>query len=140
MFLQVLVGAIYRHTSEQGALWLHVSMAVVVSAAVVLAASWTGGRFGDRSRGFRLLGRWVYGLLTLQFLLGFYALAVVRPKDPSNIEYLTRSLLVSGHVLIGATLFLLATLILAKSWQNLVPASEARRGAKDAPDAGAATA
>ena len=80
------------------------------------------------------------GKLTLQFLLGFYALAVVRPKDPSNIEYLTRSLLVSGHVLIGATLFLLATLILAKSWQNLVPASEARRGAKDAPDAGAATA
>ncbi|MBK8980295.1 MAG: COX15/CtaA family protein [Planctomycetes bacterium] len=125
VFAQVFVGAAFRHTSLRGLLWLHVAMAVFVSATVVLAASYTSGRFGARSAGFRRLGRFVFALLIVQFLLGFYALAVVRPKDPSNIAYLTRSLLVSAHVIVGAALFLSTTLIVAKSYRNLEPRADA---------------
>ena len=51
--------------------------------------------------------------------VGFVTLGVRRFKDPSNIEYLGRSFIVSSHVLVGATLFLFATLLVAKAWRNL---------------------
>jgi hypothetical protein len=53
-------------------------------------------------------------------------LMVRRPKDPSNIEHLGRAVVVTAHVLIGASLFLFASLLLFKTWRNLAPAPVAR--------------
>ena len=75
---------------------------------------------------YRRLARWIYVLLLAQLTLGFVTLAVRRFKDPSNIEYVGRSLIVSSHVLVGATLFLTATLLVARAWRNLEPVEAAR--------------
>ena len=118
--IQLVIGATFRHTELQGLLWLHVFMALIVSAAVLIAAVLLGSKHGERSRGFRRMSRWVYALLLVQLTLGFVTLGVRRPKDPSNIEYLGRSLIVSSHVIVGASLFLLATLMFAKTRRSLV--------------------
>jgi cytochrome c oxidase assembly protein subunit 15 len=118
---QLLLGAIFRHTNIQGVLWVHILMALVVSTAILIAAAHSSAKFGAAAPGFRRVGIWVNVLLLVQLALGFVTLGVRRFKDPSNIEYLGRSLLVSSHVLVGATLFLFATLLVAKAWRNLVP-------------------
>ena len=112
---QLLLG----HTNAQGVLWVHVFMALVVSVSILIASAYSSARFGLRSPGFRSVGTWVNVLLLLQLALGFVTLGVRRFKDPSNIEYLGRSFIVSSHVLDGATLFLFATLLVAKAWRNL---------------------
>jgi cytochrome c oxidase assembly protein subunit 15 len=126
VFVQVAVGAVVRHTNQQGMLWLHVFLALVVALAILVAVAYCSGRFAERSRGFRVLGRWTLTLLLVQLTLGFVTLAVRRVKDPSNIEYIGRSIVVSGHVVVGAVLFLLATLLVARVWRNLVPGGGAR--------------
>lgn len=123
---QLLLGATFRHTNIQGVLWVHVFMALVVATAILIAAAYGSAKFGARAPGFRRLSVWVNVLLLLQLALGFVTLGVRRFKDPSNIEYLGRSLVVSSHVLVGATLFLFATLLVAKSWRNLVPEATKR--------------
>ncbi len=121
---QLMLGAVFRHTNAQGVLWVHVFMALVVSVSILIASAHASSRFGKSSPGFRSVGTWVNVLLLLQLALGFVTLGVRRFKDPSNIEYLGRSFIVSSHVLVGATLFLFATLLVAKAWRNLDPAPE----------------
>ena len=121
VFFQLLIGAIFRHTNVDHALWLHIGMAMVVSIAILIANAHGTARFGAQVPAFKTLSRWIYTLLMLQLVLGFVTLAIRRFKDPSNIEYLGRSAIVSSHVLIGATLFLTATLLVARAWRNLEP-------------------
>lgn len=121
VLVQLTLGAIFRHTDVSGVLWVHVFMALVVSAAILIAAAHGSGKFGDRSPGFRRMAVWINVLLLLQLTLGFVTLGVRRFKDPSNIEYLGRSLVVSSHVIVGASLFLVATLLVARAWRNLEP-------------------
>jgi cytochrome c oxidase assembly protein subunit 15 len=128
VFLQLFIGAVVRHTDQQGMLWLHVFMAIAVSCAIMVASAYASGRFGARSRGIRVLGVWIFAVLLAQLALGFATLALRRFKDPSNIEYVGRSVVVSSHVVVGATLFLLATLLLARCWRNLVPEPEGQAG------------
>lgn len=118
---QLVFGAVFRHTNATGVLWIHVFWALVVSVAVLIASAYAGSRFGGASAGFRRTAMWVNGILLLQLTLGFVTLAVRRFKDPSNIEYIGMSLIVSSHVVVGACLFLVATLLVAKSRRNLVP-------------------
>ncbi len=126
VFVQLLVGATFRHTNVTDVLWVHVAMAIVVSVAILIATAHGTARFGGAVPGYRKLGRWIYVLLLLQLTLGFVTLAVRRFKDPSNIQYIGRSLIVSSHVLVGATLFLTATLLVARAWRNLEPVEIAR--------------
>ncbi len=119
VFVQLVAGAILRHTNAQGMLWLHIFNAVVVALTIAIAAMYCGTRFGDR--GFRGTTRWVLVLLLVQLVLGFVALLVRRVKDPSNIEYLGRSVLVTAHVVVGALLFLSAALLLYRTCRNLKP-------------------
>lgn len=119
VFVQIAVGAVVRHANIQGMLWLHVFMAIAVSIGIMISTAYNSGKFAAQSRGFRVLGRWVWILLSLQLLLGFVTLIVRRPKDPSNIEFIGRSLVATAHVAIGATLFVMTTLLLARTWRTL---------------------
>jgi heme A synthase len=118
---QLLMGAIVRHAEVQSLLWLHVGMAMVVSIAIMLATSFAAGKLGKMVPGFHVTGRWIIGLLLGQLVLGFFTLAVRSPKDPSNIEYLGRSAIVSGHVVIGAALFLATTVLCVRTFRNVQP-------------------
>ncbi|MEM7203753.1 MAG: COX15/CtaA family protein [Planctomycetota bacterium] len=119
VFAQLVAGAILRHTGWTGMLWLHIFNAIVVAFGLVLAALYCGTRFGDH--GFRGLSRAVGGLVLLQLMLGFVTLGVRRVKDPSNIEYLGSSVLVTSHVVVGAVLFLTSSLLLYRALRNLEP-------------------
>lgn len=120
VFVQIAIGAVLRHAEVQSMLWAHVFMAIVVSMAIMVAAAYHSGRFASRSPGIRTLCNWTWGLLILQLVLGFATWLVRQPKDPSNIEFFGKTLIVSSHVLIGSGLFLLATLLLARSLRTLV--------------------
>lgn len=124
VFCQLLAGAILRHTNATGMLWMHVFNAMAVALAIVIAAMYCGTRF---PRGFAGLGRAVLILLVAQLVLGFATLAVRRVKDPSNVEYLGRSLVATTHVVIGALLFLSAALLAYRAFRNLVPEPEVGR-------------
>ena len=117
VFVQLVAGAILRHTNQQGMLWLHIFNAITVALAIAITALYCSTRFPQA--GFRSLGRMVMTLLFLQLILGFATLGVRRVKDPSNIEYLGRSLLVTSHVVVGALLFLTAALLLYRSARSL---------------------
>ncbi len=136
VFLQIAIGAVVRHTNAQNMLWLHVFMAIVVSLAILISTAYNSGKFADRSPGMRALSRWIWTLLILQLLLGFATLIIRRPKDPSNIEYLGRSMIATAHVVIGATVFVLATLLLARSWRTLEPVAEGGDPGPGAPPSG----
>lgn len=122
VFLQLLVGAILRHTNAQGMLWLHVFMAIGVALWITITAMYCGATFQG---GFRTLSKTVLGVLVLQLTLGFITLVVRHVKDPSNIQYLGRSLLVSAHVVVGALLFSSAALLLYRCARNVYPAEVA---------------
>jgi len=46
VFVQLVLGAIVRHTNVTGVLWLHGVMAMVVSLGLLIAASYSGSRSG----------------------------------------------------------------------------------------------
>ena len=117
VFCQLFIGSVVRHTNQQSMLWLHVFMALLVSAGILAAAAHAQGKIAPRSSGLATLCRWIFAGLGLQLTLGFITLGVRRVKDASNVEYIGRSILVSGHVVIGAILFMLATLLLVWVWR-----------------------
>jgi len=121
VILQALFGAILRHTNSAYALWIHVGFALVVSLAILIAAAYSGSRFAGVP-GFRRLSRITLGILLGQLVLGFVTLAVRNPKHLANAESaksLARAAVQSAHVLLGATLLLVATLLVARTYRNL---------------------
>jgi len=117
LIVQTVVGAIARHSTSQHALWTHVSNAFVVFFVVLVAASVAAGKIGAVP-GVPALARRLMGLLALQIVLGFAALLVRTGKHPENIEHLWRACLISTHVLVGALLTLVASLLLAHVWRG----------------------
>lgn len=125
VFGQVLVGALARHakTVEGGwsLVWLHVSLALFVSFAILVAASYASGRF-RHVPGLSKLTRAGLGVLLAQIALGFATLAVRGGgKWTAAPEDLGRALVISGHVVCGSLLALGSTLLVARVWRNLVP-------------------
>jgi len=118
VFVQLTLGALLRHTNANGLLWLHVFMAMVVSLAIMIAALYGSTRCSL----LRGLTRNILWLLGAQLILGFITLAVRSPKDPTNVEYVGRSLLVTSHVVVGALLFLSSSLLVYRSFRNLTAA------------------
>lgn len=117
VFLQLSIGSVVRHTNQPSMLWLHVFMALLVSVGILVAAAHAQGKIVPSLPGIGSLCHWIFGSLLLQLILGFVTLGVRRVKDASNIEYIGRSILVSGHVVVGAILFMLATLLLVRVWR-----------------------
>ena len=110
MVVQTVFGAIARHSNSPHALWTHVGNAFVVFLMVLIAASLAGGRLASVP-GVTGLSRTLMALLVVQIVLGFAALLVRMGKHPENIEHLWRASLISAHVLLGAMLTLVASLL-----------------------------
>lgn len=120
VFVQLFLGAAARHMKMSGLVWAHVGMALLVGLAIVLASMYASAKF-TVVPAFRRLGNLVATIMVGQLLLGFVTLMVRRVKDPSNIEYLGRSFVVTLHVVAGAALFLSAALLLYRVLRNLEP-------------------
>lgn len=132
VFLQIAVGAVVRHTNATGLLWLHVFSAVLVSVAILISTSYNSGKFGAASPGIRKLGIWIWVLLMTQLVLGFATLLVRHPKDPSNIDRIAHNTIASAHVVVGASVFVIATLLLARVWRTLEVVHPSRDAAAEA--------
>jgi heme A synthase len=114
VFVQILVGAVARQLKLTGFLWLHVGLALFVALLTMVAAL-------HSSRRFPVLTRSILAVLLLQLVLGFVALIVRLPtRDPSNIQYLGRSALLTAHVVVGALLSLSSALLAFRVRRNLV--------------------
>lgn len=134
LLLQLTFGAMYRHLHAPHALWSHVGFSIVV---VILTAA-IAGVMSARSRQaaepispesrrlnarLGLLGKWTFGVMGVQFVLGFVVLWLVLTADPASKMVPTaeqleaappieagRSLLRTIHQANGAALLALATL------------------------------
>ncbi|HLU38189.1 MAG TPA: COX15/CtaA family protein [Planctomycetota bacterium] len=126
IFVQLVLGAIVRHADVRGVLWLHVTVAMVVTLLILGAALFSGVRLREVP-GLRGTTRWLLVVLVLQLVLGFATLAVRGGgKATASVEQVGRALIVTGHVVVGAAMFLLATLLCARLFRNVVPAPAAR--------------
>ncbi|GDY01338.1 hypothetical protein LBMAG49_06670 [Planctomycetota bacterium] len=112
LLVQTVLGAIARHAEQPHALWTHVGNAFVLFLLLFIAGGFLIGRL-QAIRGILGLVRWLLVLLIVQIALGFVALLVRTGKDPSNIEHLWRSSLISAHVLVGALLTVITSLLAA---------------------------
>lgn len=122
IFVQLVLGAVVRHANLHGVLWLHVSVAVVVALLILVLALYTLSRLAAVP-GVGGNARWLLAVLTLQLALGVATLAMRGGgKATASIDQSARALVVSGHVVVGAVMFLLATLLCARVWRNVVPA------------------
>jgi cytochrome c oxidase assembly protein subunit 15 len=121
--LQVVLGVVFRHTENVYAKWIHVGFALFVSMAILVAFGYCMGKFSSIP-GFRRMSRVSLGILAGQVLLGFITLMVRRPKEVADTESLGRALVQSAHVVLGASLFVVVTVLVARSYRNLVPRGE----------------
>jgi len=74
--------------------------------------------------GFTDTGRLILMILVVQLILGYLTFVIRRLKDPSNIEYLGRSFVVTAHVAVGALMFLSSALLLYRVLRNVEPGGE----------------
>ena len=118
--LQVLLGVFIRHSNNTHALWSHVGFALFVALSLLITNSYCMGRFNGVP-GFTRLCRISMAVLAGQILLGFVAFMVRRPKELSDTREMGEAFLVSSHVVVGGLLMLIAGLLVARSYRNLVP-------------------
>lgn len=121
--VQVVLGVVFRHTENVHAKWIHIGFALFVALAILVAFSYCMGNFSSVP-GFRRMSRVSLAILGVQILLGFVTLMVRRPKQSADTESLGRAAIQSAHGLLGALLFVVATLLVVRSYRNLVPRGE----------------
>ena len=111
---QTVIGAIARHTNNSHALWTHVGNAFVVFLVMTIATAFAVGKLG-KTRGVKGLAQTIVGLLIIQIVLGFVALAIRNEagKSPENVDRLGAATTISVHVLIGAVLTVLIAALAA---------------------------
>lgn len=126
MSVQLLMGAIARHTGSMHAVWGHVGFALIVASIGGIAGAYVSGRFKDVP-GVRAAARLVNWTLLLQLVLGFAALAVRMDKHPENIRFLWRCALRTSHVLVGALLLSAAVYMGCRVVRTLVARSSGER-------------
>lgn len=120
---QVVLGVVFRHTENIHAKWIHIGFALFVALAMLVAFSYCMGNFSTVP-GFRRMSRVSLTILGAQILLGFVTLLVRRPKAEADTESLGRAAIQSAHVVLGALLFVVATILVARSYRNLAPRGE----------------
>jgi cytochrome c oxidase assembly protein subunit 15 len=109
LFLQLIFGAMYRHTRSPHALWSHVAFSMIVTVAVALAGMMAAGIKHDHPQStiIRRTGIWAIASLVLQFSLGWIVF-LVGGKDLQPAS-LGQALLRSAHQANGAALLGLVT-------------------------------
>ena len=120
LILQIVLGVVLRHSEDPVAKWSHIGFALVAAIAVLVASSYSLGRFGSIP-GFTRLNRIILALLGCQLLLGFIALMLRRPKVENDTSRMIEATVVSAHVVVGAGLLLAVTLLVARSYRTLRP-------------------
>lgn len=109
LFLQLIFGAMYRHTRSTHALWSHVGFSMIVVVAVALAGMIAGGLKHDhpQAKAIRRAGTWAIACLVLQFSLGWVVFLVGgKELQPASLG---QALLRSAHQANGAALLGLVT-------------------------------
>ena len=120
MLVQLILGALVRHggAEEFGwAMWTHVGFALVVSMMVLITCAFASTRL-QSVPGVRGNTRWGVLLLVAQLTLGFFTLALRQDKHPDNIQRLEAAGVVSGHVVIGAALFVTMAMLLYRACRS----------------------
>jgi heme A synthase len=122
IFAQLVLGAVVRHSDLHGMLWLHITQSMVVAVVMLVASLFVGARL-PRMPSLVRTARWLLAILGLQLALGLLTV-IVRGggKATASLDQLARALVITGHVVVGAVMFLLATLLCARTWRNLTPA------------------
>ena len=120
VFLQVFVGAWFRHSNSMVALYTHICFALIVSLTILITVSYSLGKLATVP-GFSRMNRICMIVLGSQIVLGFVTLIVRRDKGVTDTDTLGRAAIQSLHVILGATLFLIATIQVVRSYRNLVP-------------------
>lgn len=83
LFLQLILGAAYRHQGHVHALYTHAAFAIV-AVVVAIVASFMMQRSDRESREGKLMrriGTWIIGTVAVQFMLGWVAFALVTTAD-----------------------------------------------------------
>ena len=83
LFLQLILGAAYRHQGHVHALYTHAAFAIV-AVIVAIVASFMMQRSDRESREgalMRRIGTWIIGTVAVQFMLGWVAFALVTTAD-----------------------------------------------------------
>ncbi len=121
IFVQLVLGAVVRHSDLHGLLWLHISGSVVVALLMLTSALYVMTHL-RRVSGLAATARWLLAILVVQLALGVITL-VVRGggKSTASLDQLARALTITSHVVVGAVMFLLATLLCARVWRNAEP-------------------
>lgn len=123
LFLQVLFGAWVRHTDHHYSFLVHIGFAAVVSLLMLITIGYSMGKF-SRVPGFNRMNRIGLVVLGAQLLLGFVTLFIRVPKTEANTASMERAIVQTSHAMLGACLFVLATLIWARAHRNLQPRDE----------------
>ena len=127
LVVQTVIGAIARHSNSPHALWTHVCNAFVVFFAATIATAYASGKLGV-TPGIRGISRWIVGVMIVQLVLGFVALAIrnAAGKTEENVANLGTALVISLHVLLGAALTVLIATLAAHVFRATLPRSALR--------------
>lgn len=118
VILQLIMGAMVRHTHQTHALYTHIALAMLV----VILAAFAGLRAISRQRHIRNLRRFGNGALhsvLMQFALGWAALFIVVPRygeappDPAAAV-----IVATAHQFVGALVIAMSTLLAAWTWRE----------------------
>ncbi len=124
IFIQLVMGALYRHLGQTHALYTHVVFSLVVVGLAVACAMWMLKR-KDEARVYKTLGHGLLHSVGFQFILGWVALllvmtgtgkpAIVMPgelqvADAITTEVAVKALVRTIHQANGAVLLALAVL------------------------------
>ncbi len=124
LFLQLVLGAAYRHQGHVHALYTHAAFAIVAVVVAIVASFMMQRSDRDTREGvlMRRIGAWIIGTVAVQFMLGWVAFALVttadeRPGVPLYDEMAAapdvpalEALVATLHQANGALLLALATL------------------------------
>ncbi|MBX9735381.1 MAG: COX15/CtaA family protein [Phycisphaerales bacterium] len=134
IFIQLVMGALYRHLGQKHALWTHVVFSLVVVGLAVACAMWMLRRKNE-ARVYKTLGHGLLHSVGFQFVLGWVALllvmtgankpAIVMPDqlavaDAITTEVAIKALVRTIHQANGALLLALA--VLAVVWPRRMAA------------------
>ena len=144
IFIQLVMGALYRHLGQMHALFAHVVFSLVVVGLAVACAMWMLRRKGE-ARVYKTLGHGLLHSVGFQFLMGWVALllvmtgagkpAIVLPDELQAAEAITTEVAVKAlvrtiHQANGAVLLALA--VLAVVWPRRIGAQTASEAAEPA--------
>lgn len=123
-FLQLILGAVYRHTGQMHALLTHAGFSLLVAVAALVAGFMLGARPPSDSPDapfWKRLGTVLVGVVIAQFVLGWLAFfALMGDKKPEPVMYdqlasapaidIAKALVATAHQANGAFLFAIGTL------------------------------